>query len=71
LPVEYVRTAGLREGDEIQAELSPTGEIRLTPSRVVNKSAVIERLAKLHATMPLQKESAGAFVRRMREEDRS
>lgn len=70
LPVECIRAAGLKEGDEVEAEVTPIGEIRLTPSRVFDRSAFLERLDRLHANMPLQTESAGEFIRRMRDEDR-
>jgi antitoxin MazE len=70
LPVECIRSAGLKEGDEVEAQVTPGGEIRLMPTRVFDKSAFLERLTKLHAKMPMQTESAGAFIRRMRDEDR-
>lgn len=70
LPVECIRAAGLKEGDEVEAEVTSTGEIRLMPSRVLDKSAFLERLNRLHANMPLQAQSAGEFIRRMRDEDR-
>ena len=70
LPVECIRSAGLKEGDEVEAEVTPNGEIRLMPSHVFDKSAFLERLNKLHATMPMQTESAGEFIRRLRDGDR-
>jgi antitoxin MazE len=70
LPVECLRTAGLKEGDEVEAEVTPTGEIRLTPSRPFDKAAFLERLKNLHAEMPMQAEGAGEFIRRLRDGDR-
>ena len=70
LPEECIRAAGLKEGDEVEAEVTPIGEIRLMPSRVFDKSAFLERLNELHAKMPMQTESAGEFIRRMRDENR-
>jgi antitoxin MazE len=70
LPLECVREIGLREGDEVDAEVTPTGEIRLIPAPLFDKAAFLERLHALHARMPMQTESAGEFVRRMRDEDR-
>ena len=70
LPVECIRAAGLKEGDEVVAEITPGGEIRLMPSRVFDKAAFLARLSKLHAKLPVQSESAGEFTRRMRDEDR-
>ena len=70
LPAECIRAAGLKEGDEVEAEVTPIGEIRLMPSRVFDKAAFLERLNELHAKMPMQTESAGEFIRRMRDENR-
>jgi antitoxin MazE len=70
LPVECIRAAGLKEGDEVEAEVTARGEIRLVPARTFDKAAFLERLRALHARMPEQAESAGEFVRRMRDEER-
>ena len=70
LPVECIRSAGLKEGDEVEAQLTPNGEIRLMPSHVFDKSAFLERLNQLHATMPMQAESAGEFIRWLRDGNR-
>ncbi len=70
LPVECIRAAGLKEGDEVEAQMTPSGEIRLVPARVFDKPAFLARLNKLHARMPMQTEGAGEFIRRMRDEDR-
>lgn len=52
LPAEYTRAAGLREGDAVEAEVSPLGEIRLVPARPFDKAAFLEKLRKAHARMP-------------------
>lgn len=66
LPMECVRAAGLREGDSVEASISPAGEIRLTPRRVFNKAAFVDRLSKMHAAAPMTE----PVVERMRQEDR-
>jgi len=70
LPVEYLRAAGLSEGDEIEAEAPPFGEIRLAPARPFDKAAFLARVGKLHARIPRQAESAGEVIRRMGDGDR-
>jgi len=70
LPLECLRSAGLKEGDEVEAEVTSSGEIRLMPSHVFDKSAFLGRLNRLHAEMPMQTEGAGDLIRRLREEDR-
>jgi antitoxin component of MazEF toxin-antitoxin module len=70
LPFECLRSAGVKEGDEVEAQATPSGEIRLMPSRVFDKSAFLGRLNRLHAEMPMQTEGAGDFIRRLREGDR-
>jgi len=70
LPAEYLRATGLREGDQIEAELTPRGEIRLAPARTFDRAAFLARLRELHARIPQQEESAGDLVRRMRDSDR-
>jgi antitoxin MazE len=70
LPAECIRAAGLKEGDEVEAEVTAKGEIHLVPAPAFDKAAFLKRLEALHAKMPMQTESAGDFVRRMRDEDR-
>ena len=70
LPVDYLRAAGLKEGDELEAEVTGLGEIRLTPARAFDKAEFLERLGRLHARLPLQSEGAGELIRRMRDGDR-
>ena len=47
LPVECVRAAGFREGDSVDAEITPAGTITLTPVKPFGKSAFLQRLRKL------------------------
>lgn len=51
LPNEYVRQAGLREGDSVEAEVTPGGEITLVPARSFDKAAFLARTRKLRAAM--------------------
>jgi antitoxin MazE len=69
-PVDYLRAAGLKEGNELEAEFTARGGIRLTPAQAFDKAAFLERLGRLHARLPLQSEDAGELVRRMRDGDR-
>ena len=66
LPVDCIRAAGLKEGDEVEAEVTPVGEIRLKPAQVFDKAAFLQRLSKLRASMPMTE----AVVEKMRQEDR-
>ncbi len=66
LPVECTRAAGLKEGDTVDAEVTPLGEIKLTPDQTFDKVAFLERLRKLHAKMPM----TTTTVEMMRKEDR-
>ncbi|MDZ7622502.1 MAG: AbrB/MazE/SpoVT family DNA-binding domain-containing protein [Candidatus Competibacteraceae bacterium] len=53
LPVEYLRAAGLKEGDEVEAEVTSIGEIRLTPTQRFDKAAFLERVRQLRAGLPM------------------
>ena len=66
LPVECTRGAGLREGDTVEAEVTPVGEIKLTPAPSFDKAAFLKRTRKLRASMPMTEPT----VERMRQEDR-
>ena len=66
LPVECTRAAGLREGDTVEAEVSPVGEIKLTPVKVFDKAEFLKQTRKLRAGMPMTEPT----VERMRKEDR-
>lgn len=65
LPVECVRAAGLQEGDSIEANITPAGEITLSPDKVFDKAAFLTRLAKLQAAMPMTE----PVIERMRQEE--
>ena len=66
LPAECVRAAGLRQGDSIDAEITPTGKITLTPAKIFGKPAFLQRLRKLRREMPMTE----PVVEQMRQENR-
>lgn len=66
LPVECVRAAGLHEGDSVEAEVTPAGEITLTAAKLFDKTAFLDRVRKLHAKMPMTE----PVVEQMRREAR-
>lgn len=66
LPVECIRAAGLKEGDEVDADVTTLGEIRLMPARAFDKAAFLARLSKLRAGMPMSE----PIVEQMRQEER-
>lgn len=53
LPVDCLKSTGLTEGDTIEAEVTPEGEILLRPNIQFDKSALLKRLEKLHEKMPV------------------
>ena len=66
LPAECVRTTGLRQGDSVDAEITPAGIITLTPARPFDKTAFLQRLRKQRRGMPMTE----PVVERMRREAR-
>ena len=66
LPVACTRAAGLREGDTVEAEVTPVGEIKLTLAQDFDKAAFLKRLRKLRATMSMTQTT----VATMRSEER-
>jgi antitoxin MazE len=66
LPVEYVRAAGLQDGDSIEADVTPTGGISLIAARPFDKAAFLARIKRLHTKMP----ATEAVVEWMRREAR-
>jgi antitoxin MazE len=66
LPAECVRAAGLREGDSVDAEITPAGGITLTPAKPFDKGAFLQRLRKLRRRMPVTE----PVVERMRRQAR-
>lgn len=65
LPMECIRAAGLKEGDELEAEVTAT-EIRLIPAPVFDKAEFLRRVRELRAQMPMTQ----PVVEAMRREDR-
>ena len=66
LPAECVRATGLRQGDSVDAEITPAGQITLTPTKPFNKAAFLQRLRKLRRNMPVTE----PVVEKMRREAR-
>lgn len=66
LPAECIRATGLKEGDSVEAEVSRSGEITLTPAHAFDKTAFLKRIRKLRAGMPM----TSATVETMRQEER-
>ncbi|EFI33701.1 transcriptional regulator/antitoxin, MazE [Desulfonatronospira thiodismutans ASO3-1] len=66
LPVECTRSAGLQEGDIVEASITPAGAITLIPERNFDKAAFLERIARLHASMHMTE----PVVENMRQEER-
>jgi antitoxin MazE len=66
LPAAYVRAIGARSGDRLDAEITPTGTMSLTPERHFDKAVFLKRLAKLRAGMA----PTSTTVMDMRREDR-
>ena len=66
LPVDCVKAAGLHEGDSVEAEITPTGEIRLKAERRFDKAAFLDRVRQLHENMPMTE----PVVEQMRRETR-
>ena len=52
LPKACIRSAGLKEGDNVEASVTATGVITLAPEKTFDKKAFLLRLAKLHADLP-------------------
>ena len=66
LPVECTRATGLKEGDSVEASITPAGEINLVPGKTFDKTAFLSRITKLHASMPMTE----PVVEHMRKEAR-
>lgn len=66
LPMECTRAVGLKEGDSVEASITPAGEITLSPGKAFDKAAFLARLAKLQAAMPM----TAPVVEQMRQEAR-
>ena len=70
LPTECTRATRWRDGDSVEAQVTAAGQITLTPVKRFDRLAFLTRLRKLRSAMPMQTEDAGAYVRKMRDEDR-
>lgn len=66
LPVECTRATGLKDGDSVEASITPTGAITLVPEKMFDKAAFLTRIAKLHASMPM----TASVVEAMRQGER-
>ncbi|MCL2307869.1 MAG: AbrB/MazE/SpoVT family DNA-binding domain-containing protein [Proteobacteria bacterium] len=66
LPAEYALAASLREGDCVDAEVTPAGKITLTSANPFDKAAFLARTRKRRAAMPLTE----PVVENMRKEAR-
>ncbi len=66
LPVECTRATGLKEGDIVEASITPGGAITLVPEKNFDKTAFLKRIARLHANMPMTE----PVVEAMRQEER-
>lgn len=66
LPVECVRATGLRQGDSVDAEITPAGNITLTPAKAFDKTLFLKRMRKLRQGMPVTE----SVVDQMRREAR-
>jgi antitoxin MazE len=53
LPVDCLKSAGLTEGDTIEAEITPGGEILLRPNVLFDRTSLLKRLEKLHEKIPV------------------
>jgi len=66
LPVECTRATGLKDGDSVEASITPAGEIKLAPEKIFDKAAFMTRIAKLHTSIPM----TAPVVEAMRQEER-
>ena len=53
LPADCLRATGLRQGDSVDAEITPAGTITLTPARSFDKAAFLQRIRKQRRRMPV------------------
>jgi antitoxin MazE len=61
LPADYLRETGLSEGDELEAEMTATGEIRLQAVQAFDKAAFLERVKRLRDTLPATRPSVAVL----------
>ncbi len=55
IPVDCAREVGMKAGDALELEVTPTGDLRLIPASPVlfDKTAFLGRLDALHGEEPL------------------
>lgn len=66
LPVECTKAAGLHEGDMVEAEVTPVGEIKLMPAQAFDKADFLRRLRKRRAGMAMTEPTVEAMRREER-----
>ena len=66
LPADYARTAGLREGDMVEADVSPTGSMMITPAQEFDEQAFLLRARRLRAGMKMTTPTVEAMRRENR-----
>ena len=64
--VRGLRAAGLREGDMVEADVSPNGAMTIMPDQAFDKQAFLRRARRLRSGMKM----AAPTVEAMRREDR-
>ncbi len=53
LPANYAKQSGIHKGDYLEASITPSGEIRLTPNASeADKTGLLKKLSALHKTLP-------------------
>ena len=53
LPVECVRATGLNDGDSVEATVTATGDILLSPSKSFDKKSFLDQLTALQSRLPV------------------
>lgn len=65
IPVEYVRSIGIKEGDQVQASITADGGISIRPAKW-NRKAFASELEQSRNAMPMGK----SVIEEMRQEAR-
>lgn len=57
LPAQLVRQLGLQEGSQVSAELTPEGDLKLSPHApqrpAASRAELLEQIAQLHKLVPI------------------
>jgi len=53
LPMECTRATGLKEDDSVEASITASDTITLSPEKTFDKTAFLTRIAKLQASIPM------------------